>query len=54
MDKVPLVKEVELLQHYIDLEKLRYGEKLKIESEISLHQDTVQVAPLILLPFAEN
>lgn len=54
LDKVPLVKEVELLHHYIDLEKLRYGEKLKIETEISLHQETVQVAPLILLPFAEN
>lgn len=53
-DKVPLIKEVELLQHYIDLETLRYGEKLKIKTEIMLHQDSVQVAPLILLPFAEN
>jgi len=54
MDKVALSKELELLHHYIDLEKLRYGEKLKIESDISIHRDTIQVAPLILLPFAEN
>ena len=54
MDRVPLAKEVELLQHYMDLEKLRYGDKLKIEEDISLHQESVQVAPLILLPFAEN
>lgn len=54
MDKVPLIKEVELLHHYIDLEKLRYGEKLKIETDITLHQESIPVAPLILLPFAEN
>lgn len=53
-DKVALSKEVELLQHYIDLEKLRYGEKLKIDLDIAIHKDTIQVAPLILLPFAEN
>jgi sensor histidine kinase YesM len=54
MDKVALSKEVELLHHYIDLEKLRYGDKLNIESDISIHRETIQVAPLILLPFAEN
>jgi len=53
-EKVALLKEVELLHHYIDLEKLRHGEKLKIESDISVHKDSIQVAPLILLPFAEN
>ena len=54
MDKVALSKEVELLQNYIDLEQLRYGDKLKIQSDISYQYDTTQVAPLILLPFAEN
>jgi sensor histidine kinase YesM len=53
-ERVPLVKEVELLQHYIDLEKLRYGERLKIDTEINMHIESIQVAPLILLPFAEN
>jgi len=33
---------------------LRYGEKLKIESEISVRNAAIKVAPLILLPFAEN
>jgi two-component system, LytTR family, sensor kinase len=53
-DKVLLSKEVELLHHYIDLERLRYGDKLKIETDIALHQESLYVAPLILLPFAEN
>ena len=54
MDKVALSKEVDLLQNYVDLEQLRYGEKLKIESEIAVGNPAVKVAPLILLPFAEN
>lgn len=54
MDKVALSKEVDLLQNYVDLEQLRYGEKLKIESEISVRNAAIKVAPLILLPFAEN
>lgn len=54
LDKVALSKEVQLLENYVDLEKLRYGEKLNVEMDIALHNDGVQVAPLILLPFAEN
>lgn len=54
MDKVALSKEVDLLQNYVDLEQLRYGEKLKIESEIVVKNPAAKVAPLVLLPFAEN
>jgi LytS/YehU family sensor histidine kinase len=54
MNKVTLVKEVDLLRNYISLEQLRYGKKLKIESTIDVLADSIQVAPLILLPFAEN
>lgn len=53
-EKVPLIKEVELVQHYMDLEKLRHGDKLAIESNIHVENENLQVAPLILLPFAEN
>ncbi|MBK8503550.1 MAG: histidine kinase [Saprospiraceae bacterium] len=54
MNKVSLSKEVDLLQNYISLEQLRYGKNLKIESMIEVQADNIQVAPLILLPFAEN
>ncbi len=53
MDKVPLSKEVQLLNNYIGLEQLRYGDDLHIDTHIALQND-VQVAPLLLLPFAEN
>ncbi|MCC6727567.1 MAG: histidine kinase [Saprospiraceae bacterium] len=53
-DKVPLSKEVQLLENYVDLEKLRYGEKLRVETNIAPLKDGQMVAPLLLLPFAEN
>jgi two-component system, LytTR family, sensor kinase len=53
-ERIPLSKEVDLLRHYIDLEKLRYGEKLQVDADIAIHRESVQVPPLILLPFAEN
>jgi sensor histidine kinase YesM len=52
--KVDLAKEVDLVLHYIDLEKLRHGDRLQVETEIRMDNDHILVAPLILLPFAEN
>lgn len=54
MDKVALSKEVQLLNNYIELERLRYGDDLQITTQISIQSETLQVAPLLLLPFAEN
>ncbi|MFK7770612.1 MAG: sensor histidine kinase [Saprospiraceae bacterium] len=54
LEKVELTKEVQLLKNYVDLEKLRYGEKLKIEMELEEKTDSIKIAPLLLLPFAEN
>ncbi|GJM31076.1 MAG: histidine kinase [Saprospiraceae bacterium] len=54
MSMVPLSKEVQLLDNYIGLEQLRYGAKLKINSDVQLQNEGLQVAPLLLLPFAEN
>lgn len=54
MEKVPLSKEVQLLHNYIGLEQLRYGDHLRIETDILVQNEALQVAPLLLLPFAEN
>ncbi len=54
MDQVALNKEIQLLENYIGLEQLRYGEKLKVVSEVHLSDPKLKVPPLLLLPFAEN
>ncbi len=53
-EKVSLSKEVELLKSYLDLEKLRYGEKLQLKADFSVIDEKIKVSPLILLPFVEN
>ena len=54
METVPLGKELQLLQNYIGLEKLRYGDKLQVQMDIETADENRQLAPLLLLPFAEN
>jgi sensor histidine kinase YesM len=50
---VPLSTEVNLLNNYIGLEKLRYDERLKVNFNTSVDHD-IDIAPLILLSIVEN
>lgn len=52
--RIPLSKEIELLQDYISLEQLRYGERLEMSITINGDVDNYQIAPMLLLPFLEN
>lgn len=53
-EKIPLRKEMELIRHYIELERLRFGDRLELTFDPPDWSDDVQVAPLLLLPFVEN
>ncbi len=54
LESVPIEKEVQLLENYIGLEKLRYGEHLKVSMNLEEVSNGAMITPLILLPFAEN
>ena len=51
---VPLEKEIKLVQDYIGLEKVRYGNRLDMQVEINGDQENKLIAPLLLIPFVEN
>jgi sensor histidine kinase YesM len=53
-NEVPLVKEVEMLKKYLELEKLRYGNRIDISFKSGSTVDGLKIAPLLLLPFVEN
>jgi hypothetical protein len=53
-DEVPLSKEIKFIRNYIDIEKMRYGEKLDVDIRITGEASDRKIAPLILLPFVEN
>ena len=52
--KVSLKKELDLIDTYIGLEKIRYGEKLCISYQVKGQLAGKTIAPLIILPFIEN
>jgi two-component system LytT family sensor kinase len=53
-DKVPLQKEIEYLQSYIDLQKQRFGRSVHIHTCLQQVDDTYQIEPMLLIPFVEN
>ncbi|MCZ2102465.1 MAG: histidine kinase [Chitinophagales bacterium] len=51
---VDLSKEITYMQNYLELEKLRHGDKVNIHLDIQGDADKNKIAPLLLIPFLEN
>lgn len=51
---IPVAKEIQVLDDYIELERIRYTEKLKISFSKNIDNELQPITPLILLPFVEN
>jgi len=51
---ISLKKDLEILESYIALEKLRYEERLELNFSISGQIQEQQIAPLLLIPLVEN
>jgi sensor histidine kinase YesM len=50
---VPISEEIKLIDHYIDLEKLRYDERLQVHFTHQTDEDA-SIVPLVLLSLVEN
>lgn len=51
---ITIAEETKLIEDYLDLEKIRYNERLQISFEKNIDDNSRQVSPLLLLPFVEN
>ncbi len=51
---VPLHKELAMVQDYVELEKIRYGNKLEVHVDLPADNRGLYIAPLLLLPLVEN
>lgn len=51
---VPLEKEIKMIEDYMALEKIRYGDRLKMELEIKGDYKNKTISPLLLIPLVEN
>lgn len=52
--KVPLEKEVEYLESYIDLQRQRFGKNVTVNSCFEKMDSTEEIEPMLLIPFVEN
>ncbi len=55
-EKISLMREVDYLKNYIDLQKLRThtSPEIVIQTEIEESVNGLQIAPMLLIPFVEN
>lgn len=53
-DKVSLDKEVEYLQSYIDLQRLRFGKNIEVNVQFHHPDGNASIEPMLLIPFVEN
>lgn len=51
---VLLTDEINHINDYIDLEKMRFHDSLKITFNNSVLNESIQIAPMVLIPFIEN
>ncbi len=52
--KIELTKEIENITGYIDLQKIRYDDKVNIEINTKGDPSEIRIAPLLILPLIEN
>jgi LytS/YehU family sensor histidine kinase len=51
---IRLYDEINYIQNYLDLERLRYGNRIRANTDIAGAVDDIMVPPLLFLPFIEN
>jgi two-component system, LytTR family, sensor histidine kinase AlgZ len=51
---VPLREELELLQRFLAIEKVRFGERLRVDASVEAQAQACLLPPLLLQPLVEN
>jgi two-component system, LytTR family, sensor kinase len=53
-ETIELEKEIEYIKNYINLEKIRYGERLDVQMNVYKNLKGIAIPPLLFLPLVEN
>jgi two-component system sensor histidine kinase AlgZ len=53
-ESIPLREEVALARSYLEVEQVRFGQRLRVESQVETASEECVVPPLILQPLVEN
>jgi LytS/YehU family sensor histidine kinase len=52
--KIDLTREIELVENYVSLQQLRFGEDIKVTFDIKADETDSPIEPMLLVPFIEN
>lgn len=52
--KVPIAKEISYLKNYIELQQMRFGNEVQINSCFPAYPPLAYIEPMMLIPFVEN
>lgn len=52
--KIQLDKEINYLKSYVDLQQMRFGNKVKVEMDFNATTANLALEPMLLIPFVEN
>lgn len=53
-EKVELSQEINYIKDYLEIEKIRYGNRLEVDFKIEGTTENIKIAPLLFIPFIEN
>ncbi len=53
-EKITVERELEYLNSYISLQKLRFGNDVEVEFKTRLEKQEIPIEPMLLIPFVEN
>lgn len=53
-EEIPVEKEAEFLQKYVEIQQLRFHDTLQVQLETNIFSPSVRIPPLIILTFVEN
>ncbi|AXE16976.1 histidine kinase [Runella rosea] len=52
--RIPLDKEMNYLKSYVELQQMRFGNKVKVEMDFATPTNGLALEPMLLIPFVEN
>lgn len=53
-NEINIEKEIQLIENYVELEQLRYGEKLDLDLQVEIDKQQTKITPLLLISIIEN